>query len=250
MGLSSFNRMRRSLLKSSEAETERFIENNKARWEAHHARAKVMGNTPPEKLEELQKLDEEAVQEIGRKNIEGMKMGEEGKLPDLPLRADHAAEIAGRTPKTSHEEAISPMERLHERIPEGTANEKLSWEFKGVDEDGPDPELIKAAQVETAAPEDKEAVAKEFDARIAAGKAKYDTAQENKEKRQAAEAKKAQEATSGPAPVQGKVTPAQAQLKEEVKQREADEKLPAAGPAPNVGNPTSSAAKPVTPTKK
>lgn len=157
MGLSSFNRARRSRLDVERLEAERFDKDNKARWAA--TRAQDKDNVTDEKiLEKISKAEHEASLEIGRKNEEGIRLGEEGGVQDLPLRQDHAAEIVGRSVEDAQSSSKTTVERLEARIPTGgaTANEKLV-EHTQVDKDGPTAELVEAARLETIPQAEREA---------------------------------------------------------------------------------------------
>jgi hypothetical protein len=150
MGLSSFNRMRREKAEVEKMEAERF----KA-WNAQHNASRIdRDNLQKEMLEhteDLAKAEAEAAERIGEKNREGIKRGD-----DLPLRKDHAAEIAGRNLE-GVDEPIDPVERIERRIPQHeTANEQLV-EHMGVETEGPSAELVQAAaeEVGSVKPESK-----------------------------------------------------------------------------------------------
>lgn len=146
MGLASFNRARRSRLEVEKFEAERFKKDNAARWGAHHG-VDTDRKQEAKDLEKSRKLEHAASEEIGEKAEEGIRMGEkEGGIADLPLRQDHAAEIAGRTLE-NNQEPKDPVERVMERIPSGTATEELV-EHTQVDQPGPTTALLDAVAKE------------------------------------------------------------------------------------------------------
>jgi hypothetical protein len=143
MGLSSFNRMRRSKVEVDKAEAERFKKWNETHNATRQARDETSGRAGNDRKEEIRQLEAEANKAIGEKVIAGM----ESAVIDEPLRKDHAAEIAGRnlegvqTPK-------DPVERVEERIPQHeTANEQLVPHMQ-VNMPGPDLEQLNAAREE------------------------------------------------------------------------------------------------------
>lgn len=143
MGLSSFNRMRRERAAVEIMEAERF----KA-WNEQHNASRISKDelqasaANPELLAELQDAELAAVERIGEKNREGIKRGD-----DMPLRKDHAAEIAGRN-LSNVDEPIDPVDHINQRIPQGeTANEVLT-EHTNVDGEGPTHEMVAAAALE------------------------------------------------------------------------------------------------------
>ncbi|MGU3496356.1 hypothetical protein ACLBXM_20130 [Xanthobacteraceae bacterium A53D] len=145
MGLSSFNRMRRELAAVEKIEAERFKLDNEARHAARAERDEAR-EAGQDLAAQAERAEAEAVQAIGAKNEAGM----ETAVPDLPLRQDHAAEIAGRN-LDDVQEPKDPVERIDERIPQGeTANEKLV-EHMSASQPGPSAELVEAAQREAGA---------------------------------------------------------------------------------------------------
>lgn len=194
MGLSSFNRARRSMIGVNEIEVERFKEDNAKRWAAHRSLDKTQEEID-EDLETVREAEAKGVAIIGEKVVAGIKSGEEGGPIDLPLREDHAAEIAGRIVMNT-QEPIDLMDRLHERIPDGTANEELV-KYTSVEQEGPTPELVAAATVEstgqaTATYEETKQVKAEKAETLKTMKAEQKTAAEQQKARIAAE-EKAQE---------------------------------------------------------
>jgi hypothetical protein len=257
MGLAGFNRMRRSRLPVEELETERFKKDNAARW-ARKRGQDDSNKQDPKVLDKIAEAETAAAEEIGRKVEEGIKMGEEGGVADLPLRRDHAAEIAGRTPQTDPREPMDPMDRLHERIPpKETANEKLA-EHMSVNQPGPTIEQVKAAAVEMAPPNEKKSAAAAIDAQNAPAVARHEAAVEAKAERREAEKKageptatesaksdaKAAEAdvarreteTKAAAIKAAEKTPAQVKAEADAKKASVEKSLPAAGKAPDVGS--------------
>jgi hypothetical protein len=138
MGLSSFNRMRRERAKVEKIEAERFKADNEARHAARKMRDGVKGDA--ELREKAAQAEHEAVEAIGEKNRAGLETN------DLPLRQDHAAEIAGRN-INGVQEPKDPVARIDERIPDNTPNEKLV-EHMSAEDEGPAPALVEAAQEE------------------------------------------------------------------------------------------------------
>ena len=233
MSMSAFERRRVSLLPVMEFETKRSMANNEARWKAHHLREKI-SKTNRQDADESEKLEHAAMLVVGQKTEEGIKMGEEGGVVDLPLRKDHAASISGRAAKTSHEVDLTPMERLHERVPSGeTANSKLA-EYMQSDQPGPPPELVREAAIEVAPLEEKEAVAKQFDDRIAAAEKKAADVAEGKEARYAKE--------RGEKP-KARATPKQRQAAAEEKKAKVEAELPAPGHSAHLGDKSSNSKK-------
>ena len=160
MGLSAFNRARRSRLDVERLETERAMRDNANRQAA--IRSQDKDNEADEKmLEKIRKAEIAASEEIGRKTEEGIKLGEEGGVQDLLLRQDHAAEIVGRSVEDAQTSTKTPLERLEARIPTSgtTANEALV-EHTQVDKPGPSAELVEAARLETIPQEEREAAEK------------------------------------------------------------------------------------------
>lgn len=159
MGLSSFNRMRRERAAVEKIEAERFKIDNDARNAARLDKEKARSDAS-DLLEKAEAAEIAATEAIGEKN----RQGQESEVDDLPLRKDHAAEIAGRNVEGA-QEPKDPVERVDERIPQGeTANEKLV-EHMSVAGEGPTPELLEAAQKEAgalpdAAPSDEDVAPK------------------------------------------------------------------------------------------
>jgi len=162
MGLASFNRARRSRKEVEKLEAERFEQNNKARWAAHHAREK-RPEADDKVVDKVRKAEQEASEEIGRKTVQGIEDGEKGGIIDGPLRRDHAAEIAGRAVEDAQGVPKKPTELIDERIPDSTVNEKLA-DHTQVDREGPSAALVRDAQVEAAPEADKESVKKQLEA--------------------------------------------------------------------------------------
>lgn len=157
MGLASFNRARRERAAVEELEAARFKEwnerHNAARAVTDRMRGATEGDQEAVRDEELA-----AAQRIGEKAREGIRMGEEGGIIDLPLRRDHAAEIAGRTLE-NNQEPKDPVARVRERLAEGSATEQMV-EHTQVDRPGPTPELVAAATLEQTPVQDREDVAR------------------------------------------------------------------------------------------
>lgn len=142
MGLSGFNRMRRERNQVETIEAERFKIANEARNAARLARDAAREETDA-MLPAAAEAEQAAREAIGEKNVAGLK------TDDLPLRKDHAAEIAGR----NVEEVQAPKDPVQarlDRVPEGTVNEQLV-EHLSVDQPGPSPELVEAAAKEVGA---------------------------------------------------------------------------------------------------
>lgn len=143
MGLASFNRMRRQRNEVEKIEAERFKLSNEARQAGRQAQD-MAHRENRDRVEEVREAETAAVEAIGEKNREGM----ETAIIDLPLREDHAAEIAGRNmPDMQSSDPIDPVELRNIRVPEDTANEKLASQMQ-VDTDGPSKELVNAAAKE------------------------------------------------------------------------------------------------------
>lgn len=140
MGLASFNRQRRMMRDASLSETKRFEEDNARRWSGHHAQDK-RNKVDETALRRTEKAEEAGIKAIGEANERGIDDG------DLEMRKEHAAEIAGRSPKSDPQGIVSPTDRLMERLPDDTSNEKLA-EFTSVDGAGPPAELVEQAAVE------------------------------------------------------------------------------------------------------
>lgn len=154
MGLSSFNRQRRLKADVAKKEAERFEAWNEAR---HAARDHLTGHKADDHTAQLEarQLEADAVKAIGEANREGLDNG------DLPMRKEHAAEIAGRTViDPQGEDAPSPTEKVDLRLPHGTANEELV-EHTDVRKDGPSAELVEAAQKEAGVLPDEERAERE-----------------------------------------------------------------------------------------
>lgn len=222
MGLSAFNRARRSRLEVERLESERFDKDNAARWAA--IRAQDKDNLTDEKtLEKIRKAEHEASQEIGRKTEEGIEMGEKGGVQDLPLRQDHAAEIVGRSVEDAQETSKTAVERLEARIPTSgtTANEALV-EHTQVDKESPSAELVEAARLEVIPQAEREAAKAEAEA-----VAERDSAEERK-------------------------TAAEGTAEREAAKAKTEAELPAAGKSAGVGKEpaSSSASDKKTPAKK
>lgn len=140
MGLSSFNRMRRERNEVEKLEAERFKIANEARHAARKARDEAREQTDA-MIPDVRRAEAEAVERIGEKNVAGLTSN------DLPMRKDHAAEIAGRNLEDV-QAPKDPVERREERVPSGgTANEELV-EHMVVDQPGPSPEMVEEAQEE------------------------------------------------------------------------------------------------------
>lgn len=262
MGLSSFNRMRRSRLEVEELETERFKKDNAARWAAHHSKSKMRKNTEKE-VEKIEKAELKAMEAVGRKVEQGIKEGEEG-TPDLPLRKDHAAEIVGRTLQHDPQgKPLDPIDRLHERVPPGhTANEDIAGKMY-VDVEGPTREEVMAVEDEMHTPEEREmrtsptktVAASNAQAAEAAANPEADAKRAKEAKEANAESAKADVATAEAdaarrAEAAAGKTVSQ-KKEEEVAARRAEEaKLPAAGSAPDVGAKGGGATEPVKTTSK
>lgn len=150
MGLSSFNRMRRERNPVEKIEAERFKNWN----EAHHKSRDTQSDATEvnDKLNaKAAKAEQSAVKAIGEKVEAGLTSGDKkGGVIDQPLREDHAAEIAGRNIE-GVQEPKDPVARRDERIPDGTANEKLVPHTQ-VDRPGPTAAMVEAAQVESGMP--------------------------------------------------------------------------------------------------
>jgi hypothetical protein len=145
MGLSSFNRMRRERAAVEKIEAERFKIDNEARNAARLDKEKARSDAT-DLLEKAEAAEIAATEAIAEKNRRGQQPGAD----DLPLRKDHAAEIAGRNIEGA-QKPKDPVDRIDERIPQGeTANEKLV-EHMSVAGEGPSPELLEAAQKEAGA---------------------------------------------------------------------------------------------------
>ena len=163
MGLASFNRMRREKAKVMEEEVKRFVEDNKRRWDAHHARS-----IPLKKYEaETAKVwDAElaANQRIGEKNLAFIENPEKGD----PLKADHAAVMAGENIKGAQDDRPL-MDRLHDRIPQGGTAAEVMAPLTGVDSEKPiTKEMVDAAREEAGLTEpEKPATPKEAEKSIA-----------------------------------------------------------------------------------
>jgi hypothetical protein len=135
MGMSAFARARREMSAVEKVEAERF----KAVKDAGGIRAQDDVRAEADKL--LPAAAE--AQEQALKNI-----GEKALAPnDEALRNDHAAEIAGRNIEGVHLPK-DPVERVTERVPSATQNEKLV-PLTSVDSEGPSPALLKAVAKET-----------------------------------------------------------------------------------------------------
>lgn len=158
MGLSAFNRARRSRKEVEKFEAKRFEEDNKNRWEGNRLRNPVHDQERVAKDQERsRKLELQASAEIGKKTEEGIKMAEAGGLPDLPLRQDHAAEIAGRN-LSGVQTPVPPTERLDERVPASTANEQIV-ENMSVESKGPSKAKMEAVRKEFLTDPEREAEA-------------------------------------------------------------------------------------------
>jgi hypothetical protein len=145
MGLASFNRMRRERAKGEMLEAELFKVHHAARNKARVERVNAHRENKA-RVEEIRQEDRAASERIGEK----VRRGLETRITDEPMRKDHAAEIAGRNlhgvglPK-------DPVQRIEERIPQGTtANEKLV-ENMSAELPGPDPAAVDAARREVGA---------------------------------------------------------------------------------------------------
>lgn len=141
MSMSAFNRMRRERKPVEKIEAQRF-----KNWNAiHNGQALENDESREADAELVRQSDEEqaaAVVRIGEKVVQGMK----SKVIDEPLRRDHAAEISGRN-LYNVQEPKDPVERIDERIPDSTENEKLAAHTQ-VDQPGPSKRLLAAAREE------------------------------------------------------------------------------------------------------
>lgn len=257
MGLAGFNRSRRSRVAVEQAEAKRFKEDNAARWAAIHGQDKKLKDIDAE-AEAIRKLESKASDKIGAKAEAGL----ETDVADLPLRQDHAAEIAGRTIEDPQGKPVDPVQRVADRIPSGTATEKLV-EHMQVDQKGPTKAMVDAA-VEEQTPVSERELLKSGDApkadNTAKGKAEEAAApegeanaDETETEAEDADATKTEETdkTAGQ-------TAAEAKTKAAAEKAAVETKLPAAGQSAGAGTeaPTSSATggaavnKTTTPTKK
>jgi hypothetical protein len=239
MGLSGFNRARRSRLEVEKFEAERFEKDNAARWAAHHA-LDDNDKQAEKDLAKSRKLEDEASALIGEKVVAGIEKADNGGIIDEDLRRDHAAEIAGRTLE-NNQEPKGAVERLEERIPTGTANEELVPHTQ-VDQEGPSPELMKAATLENTPESDKESVARQIDADNKAAKDAKDTLDAEIAATQAkADAKAAAEAAPPADQSVGEEVqvPADKAAARDSAKAEEEAKLPAAGSSAGAGTETS-----------
>lgn len=160
MGLSSFNRMRRERNRVETIEAERFKIANEAR-NKHRLEREAAKERGDALLEDAAIAEAEAAAAIGEKNVEGLT------TDDLPLRKDHAAEIAGRNVEDV-QAPKDPVQARLDRVPEGTVNEELVGHMS-VDKPGPGADLVEEAQEEAGAVETEDSPADAGDLTLAEG---------------------------------------------------------------------------------
>lgn len=206
MGMSAFNRARRSRLDVEEEEAKRFEKWHKDHWGAERLTDKDPDKTDKE-VEKIRKLEGAASDLIGEKARQGILEGERGGIIDRPLREDHAAEIAGRTQVDGQGEPTSPVDRVRQRIADGSANEELVSHTQ-VDQPGAPAELIRDATLEVTPPDDRAAKERELDAMVASAEVDRAAVQAEKDAREETAAAKAE---GDAARARGEVAPVQAE---------------------------------------